>query len=244
MDTMLDSMEPGTTSGAISLTPEEVSRLAGLCEQRIVLYRFFASIFRKELTARDIEGLSKQHIEMGLSGSLLAQGCSELNAYLQHRGPDAQTDLAVDYARIFLAAGTYEGDTAVPYESVFTSEEHLVMQDARDEVCRIYLAQGIQVDGKLRTPEDHLSFELEFLSIMSERTMALLNDGDVEGACQKLRVQESFLESHILNWIGDLATQARAFAKHPFYPAIMKMLRGFTQEDVATIHETVAAGAC
>ena len=45
-------------------------------------------------------------------------------------------ELAVDFAGSILAAGSYEERRATPYESVFTSETGLLMQEARDDVYR------------------------------------------------------------------------------------------------------------
>ena len=95
-----------------------------------------------------------------------------MRRYLARRGPDARQDLAVDYARVFLAAGVYEGETAVPYESVYTSPEGILMQDSRDEVVRAYRRWGLAIPRDLNVPEDHLAFELEFMGRLSERIAA------------------------------------------------------------------------
>ena len=56
--------------------------------------------------------------------------------------PAPADDLAVDYARVFLGAGEANGKAAYPYESVYTSPEGLVRQEARARVRAIYAAGG------------------------------------------------------------------------------------------------------
>ena len=65
-----------------------------------------------------------------------------MKEYLRHRDSGTRQELAVDYARVFLCAGMYEQLMAPPYESVYTSEEHLLMQDARDSAVAFYLARS------------------------------------------------------------------------------------------------------
>ena len=67
---------------------------------------------------------------------LIAEGFEDIRRYLRKCDTGTRQELAVDYAHTFLAAGNYESFAATPYESVFTSETGLLMQDARDEVYK------------------------------------------------------------------------------------------------------------
>ena len=110
----------------------------------------------------------------------------------------------MDYAHTFLAAGNYESFAATPYESVFTSETGLLMQDARDEVYKMYCAEHVQPNETLHTPEDHVTFEFEFVATLLERTNDALREGEVEKALHYARTAQEFNEKHQLNWIDDL----------------------------------------
>ena len=44
----------------------------------------------------------------------------------------------------FLGAGIAEGLVAFPFESVYTSKDRLVMQDAYEQVLRIYRSNGVE----------------------------------------------------------------------------------------------------
>ena len=153
--------------------------------------------------------------------------------------PNVLSLLRVDYARIFLAAGVYEGETAVPYESVFTSEDGLMMQAARDDVLEYYRKEGLAVDGSLQTPEDHIAFELEFLALLCDHMADALEASDDAEAVRLASVQRSFAESHVLNWAGALAERVDDYAEEAFYPAFMRYAIAFVEDDVAFLGEAL-----
>ena len=72
-------------------------------------------------------------------------------------------DLAVDFLHTFIGVTQDREQVAFPYESVYTSPEHLLMQDARDEVLAAYRAAKVVLVDEACEPEDHLAFELEFM---------------------------------------------------------------------------------
>lgn len=202
-------------------------------------YKLLSSIYYLELTEDQIAGLAAAGFAYPDDGSEMARACKEIRTYLKRRGANARQDLAVDYARIFLAAGVYEGETAVPFESVYTSKEGILMQDSRDDVVRIYAANGLRIPRELNVPEDHLAFELEFVAHMSERIAATVgNDkADAEGLA---RTQLAFIDEHLLNWIPQLAQRVEKYAKLAFYPAVMTVTRCFIDENRSVLLELLA----
>lgn len=225
-----------------------------LCEimrERSSFYRLLSSVFFKEVTDAFIDRLGTFELPDESQSPRMYAALKELKDYLVHKGPDPRTDLAVDYAHIFLAAGVYEGDAACPFESIYTSEKHLVMQEARDEVRSIYLANGVSVDPLLHLPEDHLAFELEFLAIMSDRAADALSnakgddssaeDGSVEASlAENVVVQRSFIDGHLLNWLPAFETKVAELAEQTFYPAIVHLTQAYVQEDAVLLDEVAA----
>lgn len=222
------------------MSPDQHTEYAKIMASRASFYRLMASIYFKEVTEDFISRASRLS-EIGFEkGSLLEEGASEIKHYLMRSGPDPRTDLAVDYARVFLSAGTYEGKRANPYESIYTSKEGLIMQDARDDVLAIYVQNGVTVDQSLNLPEDHLSFELEFMAIMSERAQALIAQSDAAALLATLHIQRRFATDHLANWLPVLQNRIEDCAKLRFYPAIAKMTLGYVREDIALLDELVA----
>ena len=221
---------------------EEVSNTAELSEEileRASFYRFLSSLFFKEVTDEFILNLKKLPKELCDEEGLLGQGYRELRKFMVRRGPDPRTDLAAEYAHIFLAAGVSEGDAGCPFESIYTSKEKLMMQDARDQVLKIYVEQGVNVDANLHLPEDHLSFELEFMAIMSERLAELINNNDTDKVDENIAVQRAFIQEHLQNWLPSLEARVTDMAQFLFYPAIMHITQGFIDKDAAFLADLV-----
>lgn len=215
--------------------------LSQACKERADFYRLLASLYFKEVSEEFLEQMPLLAGSEASGNEKMDRGFKALRQYSVRKGPDPRTDLAVDYARVFLSAGIYEGDAANPYESIYTSEEGLIMQDARDEVRLIYLKQAINVNDELNLPEDHLSFELEFLAIMADRVQELLaSSGDAGEVAANLGVQRAFIDEHLLNWLPMLAQRVKDCAEQPFYPAILDITQGFLEEDRALLEEMLS----
>lgn len=210
-----------------------------ILDERAEFYRFLANLYYREVNDDLIDRLSSLTLPEGEESSLFCQGYRQMKEYLVRRGPDPRTDLAVDYARVFLSAGTFEGEAAVPYESIYTSEDGLIMQEARDDVRRIYLEQGVNVDECLNMPEDHLSFELEFLALMSRRSSDLLAKGRHDELRSVFEMQIGFIEDHLENWLPILQDRIEGCAKLTFYPAVVKITRGYVQEDKMLLRDMI-----
>lgn len=199
--------------------------------------RTLGSLLYKELSSDQIEALAQYDflaMKEEAESELLAEGFGGLGLYLRRKGTNVRQDLAVEYASIFLGAGVIKGLSAIPYESIFTSDEGLIMQDARDEVLRIYASNGFGIDPELNDAEDHLAFMLEFLAGMADKTAdALLADS--EEAPAMIQTQIDFINNHIMNWIDELMEQVEKFATSVFYTSVMKIVKGYLIEHKAIL---------
>lgn len=226
--------------GMDDMSALQFQEMSEMFADRAAFYRLLSSLFFKEVTEKFLDTLQSQPLPTQ-DETLFGQGCRELKHYLVRKGPDARTDLAVDYARCFLAAGILEGDAACPYESIYTGEEPLIMQEARDQVRAIYISQGVNVDENLHLPEDHLSFELEFLAIMSDRAQKACLEQNATELQSNIAVQQAFIDEHVLNWLPSLDKNLQAVAREQFYPAILHMTQGYLQLDKDFLDEAKQA---
>lgn len=211
--------------------------MAGFFAESAGVYTFLSQVFFKELTAEAVEALAGFECPEDVENEKLAQGYAMVRRYLSFASDDARTQLACEYARVFLAAGVYtpKRDTAIPYESVFTSEERIVMQDARDDAVARYAADGFQVNPGLHEPEDHLSFELEYLAHMSRRAAAAAEAGDAAALAHNVARQAEFIDGHLLNWVGRLREAAQGYAKLTFYIGMLLIAEGTLEESRAAL---------
>ena len=221
---------------------ELVAELTAVNAARAALYRTLAQLFFTELTQEQIEHLAQQDFS-GMSGDepLIAEGFEDMHRYLRKLNSGTRQQLAADYAHTFLAAGNYKSFAATPFESVFTSETGLLMQEARDEVYKMYCAEHIQPREELHTPEDHLSFEFEFVATLIERTNEALGQGDTAAALSHARCIQEFHGAHQLNWVDDLCDAVADVAQTRFYRGLGKVTRGWVHLETDVIADEVEA---
>lgn len=187
--------------------------------------RFLASLFLYELTDEQIEELA--HISFERDGSKVAQGCAQVVEYLRHRNRATRQELAVDYAHTFLGAGTYDHILAPPYESVFTSKQQLLMQEARDGALAYYRSEELDLPFDNTTPEDHLGFELQFAADLVERSTKALQDGNEERFAELVEKQRSFLRFHLENWLPAFCDAIDEHCQTDFYHGVANLVRGY-----------------
>ncbi len=105
------------------------------------------------------------------------------------------------------------------------------MQEARDDVYRRFCEARVAVDEGLRTPEDHLSFEFEFMAAQAGEQARALHAGDTAAAASALRTQREFHRDHLLNWIDAYCDCLQSCAQTRFYRGVAKLTRGFVHMD-------------
>ena len=198
--------------------------LAEVNAARKGFYEFLASMYKLELTDEQIGTLTKQ--DLPTDAEYVGAGYATVKEYLRHRDSGTRQELAVDYARVFLCAGMYEQLMAPPYESVYTSEEHLLMQDARDSAVAFYLGEELGLPADNTTPEDHLSFEFQFMAKLIERAGA---------------EQRAFFDEHLANWVPRLCADVRAYAQTAFYRGVADITEGFLQLEDQMIGQSAQA---
>lgn len=203
-------------------------------ENRAVLYSFFARIYRSEVDAELLDALKQIDFEVDGGEERYAAGAARLQAYLNRPSFTMRKDLAVDYAKVFLSAGIPQGGAAFPYESVYTSPDHLVMQEARDEVVRLYRAKGLSIEGAVE-PEDHLAFEFEFMTQLCREGEEAAQQGDGMKLRESIEEQRSFLANHLLNWVPQFCEDVIRYANTEFYQAVASMTADFIAMDASTL---------
>jgi len=184
---------------------------------RAQFYDLLARLFRLEVDTALLENLKSLSFPE-TEQEPLAEGYRMIQNWLGTCDESAVEDLAVDYAKVFLAAGSNDGSAAIPCESVYTSPKKLVMQEAWESVCTAYRAFGLAKDPACSDlMEDHLALELEFMS-------TLVRQGTIEE-------QKQFLEQHLLNWLPDFTADIDKYAEQDFYKALGRITLGFIQSE-------------
>lgn len=215
------------------------ARFAQTMGLRARIYRMLGSLYFTELSDDQIELLARQDYSAFADlDADLARGAKEVERALRHVHSGTREDLAVDYAHTFLAAGTTKNERrAVPYESVYTSATGLLMEQAREDVYKAMLKERVLPDAELRTPEDHLSFECEFMAALADRAAEALEAGDIDEAARLVDVQQDFHAAHLANWVDDLCEAVDRTCRTKFYRGVALMTRGFVRMDGELLEE-------
>lgn len=146
--------------------------------------------------------------------------------------------LAAEYAGPFLNVGKRP---ACPYESVYTSPERLLMQEARDEVLAVYREEGLSRSEALKEPEDHIAIEFEFMAHLCQKAVAAFEQGDRAACLASLEKQRSFLEQHLLVWVPDFCRDVEGAATTDFYRGVAQLTAEFLVEEREALGELTAA---
>ncbi len=226
---LLEEVDPIAVAEAALGDEEFVAALRQINEARIEFCYFLASVFLYELTDEELERLA--HLRYEDDGSLLAQGYAQMVEYLRHRHRATAQELRVDFARAFLGAGVYDRVLAPPYESVFTSKERLIMQDARDKALYYYRSEKLDLAESNNLPEDHLSYELQFIAKMIERTNESLRRHDVARVVELVDKQRSFFKFHQANWLPRFCQAMDQNCRTEFYHGVANLVRGYLQSE-------------
>lgn len=186
-----------------------------------------ARLHDRELDPETVSALKDADFPLGMGlrltgadGRAMAEALAEATGGLTLE-PPADDELAADFAAIYLTHAI----GASPLESVWLDEDGLAMQAPMFEVRAAYARFGLCApDWRLR-PDDHLVFQLQFVS-------ALLDRGDEEAAA----AAAEFLDTHLLRWLSSFAGRVAMRAATPFYA----FLAGYTTAYLEELRDLLA----
>ncbi|MCF0142384.1 MAG: molecular chaperone TorD family protein [Parasporobacterium sp.] len=159
--------------------------------------------------------------ELGAMTFPESEGFSLLKSYLSDLPENAEEDLAVDYARIFLAAGVATGLAAFPYESIYTGKKKLMNQSSAGECEKFYAAKGLKARGDMyKIPNDHIGLQCEYMAFL------------IEEGCD-MAEQKIFFDAHMKKWIPLFVSDVIKYASTDFYKALGAITREFMESEKA-----------
>ena len=197
-----------------------------LSRARATVYSWLSRLFRREADRELLEGLIEADFVRAW-GVLGSSGQEESRVLC---------DLAGDYAYTFLMG---EGSVH-PYESAYTSDKGLLMQDAFRDARRCYAEAGFSVSDASGEMDDHIALELEFMARLAERLSAALHQGDEGSARSLLECQRAFHRVH-LHWVVRFADDVEARARTAFYRKAARLLADVVSSDIAFMDDLDSA---
>lgn len=207
---------------------------AALMQYRADMYMFFSRLFILEVDGKLLADMKNMKFPEVKKDTDFYTGYEMLKAYLKSHDDGDITDLEVDYARIFLAAGVAQGLAAFPYESVYTNKKHLMNQEASDDVTILYAAKGLKArEDMYRVPNDHVSLEFEYMARLCKDAAAAADSADEAGVQNSIKEQKAFCGNHMKRWVTLFCNDVIKYAKTDFYKAIGTLCRGFIREEIS-----------
>ena len=234
---MTEATAPATETLADEATMQELVKLN---EQRAATYGLLSRLYRVEVDQPLLDELRSMRFPAQTGNENVDEGYRLLATYLSNTWDNSVTDLAIDYVRVFIGHGIDAFTAAYPFESVYTSEKRLLMQEARDEVLAIYRSAGLDKQDTWKEGEDHIALELEFEQIMATRTVEALRKGDEDEAVALLTTQKNFLEDHLAAWAPMMTSDMKRFAQTDFYRGLAYLTDGFLQTDQTFLDDVLA----
>lgn len=191
-------------------------KMIRLLRAREEVYHFLSRLYLFEVDAEFFEKLKKLVFPENCKNEDMAAGYGQMGLWIGgHNGSREDLDiLAVDYARVFLAAGIAAGQAAFPYASVYAGAKHLVMQEAAGQMSALYAKKGLEPDpGMFKVPPDHVGLELEYMALLCREGNAL--------------EQESFFNTHLKAWVPAFCGEVMKYSETGFYKGLGRLTKGF-----------------
>jgi TorA maturation chaperone TorD len=201
---------------SLELTPR-------LLEGRAQTYEFLSQLFSAEPTSALVERLASLRGQP--APPEMVEGM-ELLAGLDDGGnPDAfLRDLQWDYTRLFIGIKRL---LAPPYESVYTSPEHLVMQQSTREVRGHYGRAGLEIERLYEQPDDHVGLELAFMALLCRQAAAAIEAGESPRCAELLQWQKEFYVRHLSVWLPRFCEDVLKHAETDLFRGAARLLQGF-----------------
>ena len=186
--------------------------------------RLIASLHDREIDAVGIAQLRAIEFPSGLglnlskpAGKQAQMEMTNVLAELPDKLDQAMIDeLAVDFAAIYLT----HRYRAAPTESVWLDKDHLERQQPMFQARAAYRRRGLKVIDWHKRSEDHLVTQLHFLA-------HLIGECDDEVA---LAEAGTFLDQHLLRWIGEFARTVAERCSARFYGTLSLLTAAYLDD--------------
>lgn len=172
---------------------------ADVLKSRLVVYNFIRDVLNNEPNEEMLSSLAQDGRLRELSA--ISEGANRIADFLtslQFAELDQVVgELKLEYRRLFI------GPNFLPaplWESVALSREHLMFDEETFRVREAYAQFGLSFIRLNNEPEDHIATELEFVSHLIERMLALDSQRDKPELLNLLEAQIAFLKDHLLKW--------------------------------------------
>jgi TorA maturation chaperone TorD len=199
---------------------------------RVNVYAHLAKVFYGSFSWEDVEEEIQVLIDyievLGESGEALAPLACRYREVAKQVLPEDGDRLEFEYNRLFVGPARL---IAPPYESVYRTQEHLVMGETILDVRRAYREIGLEARNAIREPEDHIAIELEYLTELQRRCLIGLEKHDSREVLRMFRLERFFVEEHLLTWVPEFCSRIKEGSIAEVFRALADVLSLLLRKD-------------
>jgi putative dimethyl sulfoxide reductase chaperone len=178
---------------------------------------FFARVLRPGLDADLLRHCAREQMfaSWPLPGAATAEpsGLALVAGALAALDDDRLARIDEDNTLLFIGPQ----DPVPMWESVWTTEDHLLFDDCTAAVETAFAEFGFAIPDPLREPSDHLAYELAFIAALLARAGDHLQSGDSDAARRHLEAAARFIGDHLSKWADACLGAVAARAGTDFY---------------------------
>jgi putative dimethyl sulfoxide reductase chaperone len=173
-----------------------------------------------EQLSRTLPELAKSSQSLGRELPKIMKIGQSLANYAQAKPIEFQ-QMCFEFNRLFVGPGS---PVAPPYESVYLSQDRLVMQEQTLEVRKLYQLENLMTTSQGTTPDDFIATELEFAGYLLNRVIQESNAGNSSNATKYRHLFNVFMQEHPRRWLQVFATIVSENTRHPVFLLVMQVL--------------------
>lgn len=200
---------------------------AMMAEERGNLYGLLGMIYSSELTPGVLKHI-KQPVFLKTLSDLGVQLEGE---FLDKPEDELIEDLAVEYARLFLGPGNHIS----PHESVHHERDDgawgSLWGASTVEVKNFIETAGVEYGKDYKGLPDHISVEFEFMRKVISKEGEALAEGNSDGALYCRKIEQKFMEEHLIKWVPKFCDMVMDWTDNPFYRGMAALTKDFIDEE-------------
>ena len=134
----------------------------------------------------------------------------------------AARELVAEFTALFI--GGHRKRRVFPYESVYTSADRLLMQEARNSVATLYRDAQLSLQDDFHEPEDHLALELAYMAHLNMQASQAVQKKSIQ---QSIDHQLSFYQRHLMVWVSEFCADLKKATRSTFYAWLAEFTSDF-----------------
>lgn len=130
-------------------------------------------------------------------------------------------NLVYEFNRLFVGP---KSPPAPPYESVYSSKDHLVMKESTLDVRRWYRHEGLSQASISNEPDDYISTELEFAAYLLAEALEGYLQNQSEKAKAYIENYNGFCQAHLVSWLPSFVQKINNSAREELFITLGKII--------------------